>query len=132
MHHARNPAQRRYNRRVVALGIGYALILFAVVWFFRDHHPTGPLAYVLGVLPALPLIGIFVTTGYYFVDEEDEYVRMLEIRKSLIATGFMLSVTTAWGFLQSFDVLPRVDFYWAAILWFFGQGVGSCWNRIRA
>lgn len=127
-----NPAQQRYNKSVAALGLAYALVLLAVVWFFRGHHPTGALAVALGVLPALPLIGIFVATGRYFLDEQDEYVRMLEVRKSLIATGFMLSVTTIWGFLQSFDLLPRADFYWAAILWFFGQGLGACWNRVRA
>ena len=126
---ARNPAQRRYNHRVLGLSLAYAGALMGVSFVFRSSQPTGPLAWALALLPALPLVGIVVAMGRYLVEEGDEYLRAVESRKALIATGFMLIVTTCWGFLQSFDQVPRVDFYWAAILWFGGLGLGGCVNR---
>jgi hypothetical protein len=121
-----NAAQRRYNKRVLALSLIYALLLIGAIMIFKRIHPAGPLAWLLAILPALPIIGIVAVMGRYLVEESDEYLRAMETRKSLIATGFMLTVTTGWGFLQSFGLLPHVDFYWATIIWFGGLGVGSC------
>jgi Kef-type K+ transport system membrane component KefB len=125
-----NQAQRRYNKRVIGLSLLYALFLVSAVWLFRHDRPSGALAWLVAILPALPLFGIFVAMGRYLVEESDEYLRAMETRKSLIATGFMLIVTTGWGFLQSFELAPHVDFYWAAILWFAGLGVGGCVQRL--
>ena len=126
-----NPAQGRYARRFVVLVLAYVAILLAVAWTFDRFAPTGPLAYLLGLLPALPLIGIFLAMGWYLVEETDEYLRLIEAQKSLIATGFMLTVATAWGFLQAFDLLPNVNFYWAAVLWFAGLGVATGIQAVR-
>ncbi|MEA3065338.1 MAG: hypothetical protein QOJ27_1790 [Sphingomonadales bacterium] len=126
----RTPAQRRYNKRVLALSLLYAVFLIGVSWLFRRNDPAGALAFLLALLPALPLVGIFVAMGRYLVEERDEYLRMVVARQSLIATGFTLIVTTCWGFLQSFGQLPNVDFYWAAILWFGGLGLGACVNKL--
>jgi drug/metabolite transporter (DMT)-like permease len=125
----RNAAKRRYNARVLGLSLAYAGALFGVSFVFRDDPPAGPVAWALALLPALPLVGIFLAMGRYLIEEGDEYLRSVMIRQSLIATGFMLIVTTCWGFLQSFDQVPRVDFYWAAIVWFAGLGLGGCANR---
>jgi drug/metabolite transporter (DMT)-like permease len=126
----RNTAQRRYNKRVLGLSLAYAGALIGVGFVFRESQPTGPIAWALALLPALPLIGIFIAMGRYLVEEQDEYLRSIVTRQSLIASGFMLIVTTCWGFLQSFGQLPHADFYWAAILWFGGLGLGSCVNRL--
>lgn len=126
----RSPAMRRYNARVIGLSLAYVAALFGVTYLFRDFHLSGPAAWGLALLPALPLVGIFIAMGRYLIEEGDEYLRAVETRKSLIATGFMLIVTTCWGFLQSFGQVPQVDFYWAAIVWFAGLGVGSCVGRL--
>jgi hypothetical protein len=126
-----NPAQKRYQKRIIALSLLYAAFLIGVTWLFRHSRPEGPPAWLLALLPALPLLGIFAAMGRYLIEEGDEYLRALETRKSLIASGFMLSVTTCWGFLQSFDLVSHVDFYWAAVLWFAGLGLGGCVQALR-
>jgi len=93
---------------------------------------SGPIAYVAAVLPALPIIGIFVVIGRYLVEETDEYLRDQFVRKALIASGFTLSVATAWGFLENFDLVPHVYAYYAAILWFAGLGLGACFNKFQS
>lgn len=122
-------ARRRYNRSVLLLSIGYALALFGVVAFFRNSHPSGVSAYAAAILPALPIIGVFFVAGRYLAEEQDEYLRVQLTRHALFATGLMLSIATVWGFLENFDLVPRVDSYWAAILWFAGLGLGGCIDR---
>ena len=126
-----NAAQRRYNKRVLALSAAYAVLLLGAVWVFKHQAPGGVLAYALAVLPALPILGILWAMARYLAEEQDEYLRHMETGKALGATAFMLAVTTVWGFLQTFELLPRVDFYWAAVIWFGGLGVASCWRAIR-
>lgn len=126
-----SPAQRRYNKHVVILSLVYAVTLIVVVTLFAQRLIGGPLAYLVGVLPALPIIGIFLAVGRYLIDEKDEYLRMLMVRQSLIASGFTLSVLTIWGFLESVDLVPHVDAYYAAVLWFVGLGIGAIANKLR-
>jgi len=123
-------AQRRYNKRVIVLSLIYAVALLGAVYGFKHHLLTGPIAYVAAVLPALPIIGIFAAIGLYLVEEQDEYVRMLMIRQTLWASGFALSLTTIWGFLESFDLVGHVESYYVAVLWFGGLGLGGCANRL--
>ncbi|MFS0773125.1 hypothetical protein [Sphingomonas sp. 1P08PE] len=127
-----SPAGRRYNRRVLLLALAYVVVLLPAVYLLSRHMVAGPAAYALGVLPALPVIGFFAAIAAYLVEETDEYLRMLVIRQSLIATGIAMTAATVWGFLEGFELLPRLPgFYWAA-LWFVGLGMGSAVNALLA
>ncbi|HEX8532531.1 MAG TPA: hypothetical protein VF662_00020 [Allosphingosinicella sp.] len=125
-----NPAMRRYTLSVTLLMIGYVLALFGVNAFFENGPPSGATAYAAAVIPALPIIGVFFVIGRLLVELKDEYLRMLMVRQTLIATAFMLSVATIWGFVESFGLLPHAEAYWAAVLWFGGLGVGGCVNAL--
>lgn len=122
---AKDPAARRYNITVLVLMTGYVLILTFTNWMFIYGFATGTLAYLVAALPALPIIGVFAAIGRLIVEMRDEYMRMRFIRQILIATAFTLSVTTVWGFLESVHLVPHVEAYYAAMLWFAGLGVGS-------
>jgi hypothetical protein len=124
------PAGRRYNQRIVGLSVAYVALLFAADWLFRQHRIDGAAAYAIAVLPALPIVGIFVVIGRYLIEEHDEYLRLLMVRQSLVATGLTLALATVWGFLESFGLAPHVAAYFVAIVWFFGLGVGSVANRV--
>ncbi|MEP6982976.1 MAG: hypothetical protein ABI853_04945 [Sphingomicrobium sp.] len=125
----RTPASKRYNWRVVWLSLLYAILLIAAVYGFKHELIPGALKYLVAILPALPIIGIFAAIGRYLVEEQDEYVRMLMIRQTLWASGFALSVATVWGFLESFGLVGHADGYWVAVAWFFGLGVGGIVNK---
>jgi hypothetical protein len=126
----RTPAWKRYNWRVVWLSLLYAGALLFAVYGFKHHLLSGGIAYVVAVLPALPIIGIFAAIGRYLVEEQDEYVRMLMVRQTLWASGFALSAATVWGFLESFNVAGHVDAYYIAVVWFLGLGIGGIVNKL--
>ena len=129
---APSAANRAYLRRFIPMMILYVAILLGVVWLNDRIAPTGPLAIVLAILPALPLIGVVWALGRLLVEEQDEYLRSLTVRQFMIATGFMLTVTSIWGFLDAFDQVPHVPMYWAFVIWCVGLGVGSAANEMRS
>ena len=126
-----SPATRRYVKRIATLMGIYLVTLFAAVYAFRHHLVSGPIAYPLAVLPALPIIGVFWAVMRLLVEEPDEFIRMLQVRQALIATGFCLTVVTIWEFLQNFDlVAPGNGGFGAAFFWFMGLGVGGLYNKL--
>jgi len=123
-------AIKRYNIRVVWLSLLYAAFLVGAILAFNHRLVAGPLAYLAAILPAIPIIGIFVAIGRYLVEEQDEYVRMLMVRQTLWASAFALSLATIWGFLESFGLAGHIDAYYVAVAWFGGLGLGACINRL--
>jgi hypothetical protein len=124
----RNPAQRRYVLRVGVATLAYIVTLSLAIELVGGGAVSGPLAYLLALLPGLSVAGIFWAMGRLLIEERDEYQRMLLVRQSLVATGLTLSAVTIWGFLENFDLVPHIDGFYVAILWFGGLAVGSCYN----
>ena len=125
-------AQRIYFRRFFPLMLAYAAMLAGAVWLNRVAAPSGALAVLLAILPALPLVGVIWAMGRLIVEETDEYQRSLTVRQFLIATGFMLAAACIWGFLEEFGQVPHLPMYWAFIIWCAGLAVGSLANEMKA
>ena len=126
----RTPAWKRYNWRVVWLSLLYAAFLLPAVYSFKHRLVSGEFAYVLAVLPAIPIIAVFATVGRYLVEESDEYLRMLMVRQTLWAGAIALSLATVWGFLESFDLVSHIASYYIAVVWFFGLAIGAIINKL--
>jgi len=124
----KSAAERRYLVRLAVAMAAYVVTLGIALHFVGKGHVTGPLAYALGVLPGLSVAGVFWAIGRLLVEETDEYLRMLLVRQTLVATGFTLTIVTVWGFLENLDLVAHVDAFYVAVLWFVGLGVGSCFN----
>jgi hypothetical protein len=78
-----NPAARRY---VIRMEVAAEFcILFALVstLVFRHLHPAGTPAYLVAILPALPIVGAIVGTGLYLDEERDEFQRNLLVQSLL-------------------------------------------------
>jgi hypothetical protein len=129
---AGSAANRAFLRRFFPIMGLYVVFLFAAVWLDDRMALKGPLAVVLAILPALPLIGVVWSFGRLLIEETDEYQRSLTVRQIMIATGFMLCVTSIWGFLDAFGQVPHMPMYWAFVIWCVGLGVGTFYNEMRS
>lgn len=126
----RSPAIRRYSIRLAVLMMLYVVLIFAAGWMFRHSEISGLPAYALAIAPALPIIGVFWAVMRLQVEESDEFIRMLQVRQCLFATGFCLTVMTIWEFLQNYDLVPAGNGgFGAAFFWFLGLGLGAVYNR---
>lgn len=124
-------AQTRYVKRV-AIFTSLYLATFAFMTFAEQAFEV-PMAmrYVIALLPGLAVSGMFWAIARLIIEEEDEFVRMLTVRQTLIASGFALSAASIWGFLEAADLVIHLDAYWVAIAWFFGLIIGSVVNFIQ-
>jgi hypothetical protein len=107
----KNLAMRRYLYRFLAAITFYTVFLAAAVWAFPRYHPTGLLAYVLAILPALAIVGVIVVVGLYLAEEKDEFQRTILIHTMLWGMGATMAACTVWGFLELFVGIPSLKLY---------------------
>jgi hypothetical protein len=105
----KNAAARRYLRRLLVTLLVYAVFLALSVSVFVHYRPTGPLAWFLAVLPALPNIGLLAIFGLYLAEEKDDFQRFIGVQSMLWGIGGTLTVTTIWGFLENFVHIRHLD-----------------------
>ena len=127
----KSPAVRRYSIRLAILMSLYVILILTAGWVFRHSDIAGIPAYALAIAPARPIIGVFWGVMRLLVEESDEFVRMLQVRQCLFATGFCLTVVTVWQFLQNYELVPLGNGgFGAAFFWFVGLGLGAVYNKI--
>lgn len=120
-----DPAARAYVRRVIPTMIVYLALIVALPFLIAGLRPVGPALWLIALLPAVPLSLVFWFYGQFFVELRDEYIRLLEIRKALIATGIVMMAATAWGFLESYAGAPHLPLFAVPLAWFPCQGIGT-------
>ena len=111
---SKSPAQLRWARScwisaamVVPLAIGACAA-------FRLYHLHGFAAYVVAVLPTLPILWVLVELA------KDEFQRNILVQCVLGGTGGTLATTTIWGYLEDFAHAPHLDLIWVyPIFWLF-------------
>jgi len=93
-------ANTQYLIGISATMVAYAAALFASILTLKAHPElAGPALWAVAVLPALPIGGsIWVFLRY--IEQVDEYVRAVTLKRFIVATGLTLFVCTAWGFLE--------------------------------
>ncbi|MBY6127468.1 hypothetical protein KUW15_01940 [Qipengyuania aquimaris] len=123
-------AQRRYIKRVFVFASLYLVVIALQVSLLGDGEQSLAVRAGLSVMPGLAICGVFWAIGMLIVEETDEFIRMLIVRQTLIATGFALGFATIWGFLEAGEVVPHIPAYWFAVAFFGGQFIGAVSNRI--
>ena len=126
----RDPATGRYVARLMACMTLYAILLVGVQRVVPLDTMRGAPRYALAALPGIPVAGVFWLIGRYIIELRDEYQRLLEVRKALIATGVAMTLVTIWGFLEMLANAPHLPNFYVPLIWFGGLGVGQCVNTI--
>ena len=127
-----NFAYRSYLRRFVPTMALYVILVFVAPSLIRATNAHGPALWAIAALPSLPLVAVFWIIGKLLVELDDEYLRMLEVRKALIATGFAMSLASVWGFLEVYADAPHLPAFFIPIAWFAGLAVGAMTNHVLA
>ena len=126
---AMNPAQRRYLRRTIPITIVYLAAVFLAAALVDDRTSVSAGVVALALLPGLAALGWIWAMGRLLVELDDEYLRMLEIRKFLVATAIVLAISSVWGLLEMFTSVPRLPVFYIFPLWCFSLIFGQLVNR---
>lgn len=124
-----NAAYRRYMRRFwPATGL-YVLAIALATWLIPDDASANWLSVGIALLPGLGIVAMIWAMGRLLVELDDEYLKMLEVRKALTATGLVLAVASVWGILELFTSVPKLPIFWIFPMWCGGLAIGALGNR---
>ena len=123
-------AQRRYVWRVGIAMTAFLATLFLADYWVDDRGLTGAPAAVLALLPGICAASVFWAIGRFFLDQDDEYQRMLLVRQLLIASGIAMSALTTWGYLADFGIVAPPGGFYPLSIFFVGLGIGAIFNRV--
>ncbi len=126
-----SPAIMAYNRRMLIWSFAYMVALFGAITVYNQWKPSGPILWIIAIIPALPIVYFVWSLGRYLIEETDEYIRMTQVSAALFATGWLLVLATFWGFLESFGVAVHVPAWAAVPVWAVGLGVAQIWRAVR-
>lgn len=127
---ARNPAAARYTKRMVMIAAAYISGIVLASLTIDRAAPLGPLTIGIALIPGLAMLAAIGAIGRFVAEIPDEYLRMLEVRKIIVATGVTLAITSVWGLLELYsDTLPRLPVFYVFPIWCGGLFVGQLVNR---
>jgi hypothetical protein len=128
-----NPVQRKFVVRIWLSMFGCVFFSALTAAAFRLWHLKGIGAYLMAVLPALPILGALLANFAYLAEEKDEFQRNLLVQCLLGGIGGTLAVTTIWGYMEDFARAPRLDLMWVyPIFWVFvGIAMPVVYRRYR-
>lgn len=124
-------AGRRYGRRMIVASTFYVLTLFGAIWLSKHGSYSTPVYVGLALAPSQPVIAMIWAMARLLIEENDEYLRSRFIHHGLIATGFILAISTVWGFLEQFNVVTHVATYWVFPAWVMCLGLSQCWAAVK-
>jgi hypothetical protein len=128
-----NPAVWRFTLRFIFLMLLYAVFGVLSTCGLLLWHPNGVLTWLLAILPAIPIGGAVVLTGWYMREEKDEFQSAVLVQSLLGGIGATLVVTTVWGFLENYAHFRRLDILmlWPLYLVFVGISYGIVKARYK-
>ena len=127
---ARKGPYHRYLRRMMVAAVLYMAAIFVAAKTLHHAAAISPMAIGLALLPGLAVLLMLYAIARLLIELEDEYLRLLEVRKSLIATGVTLAVTSVWGLLEAFTAVPRLEVFWVFPIWCAGLAFGAVVNKV--
>ncbi len=109
-----SPAKYRMEDRVLFIGLPSMLLAGISIWLQHLYgtHPTGLLAVVCVLLASSPFLAMIAIFFLYFREERDEFQTRLLSGAMLCGIGATLSVTTVWGVMEQFHLVPAFPVMW--------------------
>ena len=126
---AMSSAIRTYNRRMLICGMIYMVAMIGAGNLSHKVAEGSPLLWLMALTPLLPIFGMIWAMYRYLKEESDEFLRYQAITRALVGLALVLALSTAWGFLEMFGLVPHI-WLWAVFpVWAAGMGAGMCFTR---
>jgi hypothetical protein len=111
---AESPAKNKAEDRILFIGLPSLLLAGISIWLqsLYGDHPTGLLAVVCVLLASSPFLAMITIFILYFREERDEFQARLQSGAMLGGIGATLLVTTVWGVMEQFHLVPEFHVMW--------------------
>jgi hypothetical protein len=94
-------------------------------WLGWEPPNKGFGLYLTAVVPALPVGAAILAMGRYLTEEPDEFLRMLQVKATLISFGLTMFTCTAWGFVSQYGHVWSLPLFLVFPMWAFWFGVAA-------
>ncbi|MXO59847.1 hypothetical protein GRI89_09880 [Altererythrobacter salegens] len=121
----------RYAKGNAANSLLYILGLGVAITLDRQMEFKGGTAFLVALLPVLPILWMIYLIGRYFAEEQVDYLRYRAMLASVIGRGFVLAIGSFWGFSKPFGLVVHVPGWLAVPIWALGMGLGQAWINQR-
>jgi len=121
------PSMRRYRIRFGLAMTAYVLLVVAISWVWPIERLPDGARHAAALLPVIPIGVLIWAMGRVLIEQEDEYLRLLQAQTMLVATGLLLLFATAWGFLQEYADFPPFPVIILFPAWCLVWGLTSAW-----
>jgi len=108
----------------------YVAAIFTASSLLHDRGPPGIASVVIALVPGVAIVLMIYSIARLLLDLDDEFLRLLEVRKALFATGLTLAGCSVWGLLEIYTAVPALPVFWVFPLWCGGLGAGALFNRL--
>ena len=128
---SKSPAYKAYLKRFIPASVLYVVAVAIATMAIPEDAPLSVPVALIALLPGLAIIGMIWAMGRLLIELDDEYLRMLEIQKALIATGFTLALCSVWGIIELYSTAPRIPLFMVFPLWCIGLAIAALWQKVR-
>ncbi len=122
-------SMKNYVRTHLVLSLAYLAFVALAAWFIPDGAAPSVFFIALAALPGLMVMGWIWNMGRLYLTMEDEFLRMLEVRKAMWATAITMAICGGWGLIELFVSVPRLPVFFVFPIWCLGLAVGQVINR---
>ena len=126
-----SPAQDRYNRRMMVIGIVYMISFMLAIFAQVQLHVAGALLWLAAAAPTLSVIAMIWAMARLIIEEEDEYLRQRIVVQALAGTAGLLAIATIWGFLELFGLAPHAPAWLAVPVFALSMALFALIGKVR-
>ena len=112
------------------ISLVYVAAVAAASWLLPDHAAPGAGTIAIALVPGIAVFGWIWAMGRLLIELDDEYLRLLEVRKFLVATAVTLAGTSIWGMIELYTTTPRLPVFFVFPLWCGALMIGSIVNKL--
>jgi hypothetical protein len=126
MNETTNPTARASRRYLIEFGIAMTAYLAVVglsVWVLRHLVTSGPLYYLIALLPVVPIVFVLVAVVRY-LRASDEFTRIVQLEALAASAGITALLAVTYGFLQGVG-FPKPSAWWTYLVVMVAWGVAS-------
>ncbi|QFT33191.1 hypothetical protein K1718_20275 [Roseibium porphyridii] len=117
-------ATSRFFKIFIPAMIVYIVGTASIRWY--PGSETLP-AYSLYALALIPIVAIFIAfwAQWRFAMELDEFLRLIQIKGTLVGIACVMMIASGWGQLERLADVPRLPVFWLLPIFWAVQGLAT-------
>lgn len=114
-------AKRRYFKIFVPSMAIYLVSMFGISFYEKQGDIPQIVLYALCLVPVGALLG-WMWAQWRYVNELDEYLKMIQIKGILFGLAVVLAISASWGMMELLADVPRLKIFHVITIFCFSAG----------